>query len=78
MEFINTRNEGAKQELVVGYRLGLYDPDPKGSFVKYVGRLFGRDVHERQIMEHAINRYNRLTGGDSESHLCLGVFPVEG
>lgn len=78
MEFVNTRNEGAKQGLVVGYRLGLYDADPNRGKVRYVGRVFGSSDYDRNVMQLAIEKYGQASLADRELQLCLGAFPFEG
>ncbi len=61
---------------VVGYRLGLFDPDPDIKGVRYVGRTYktkGRDV---ALVAAIIASFNQQTADDSDFRLCLAAYPV--
>lgn len=61
---------------LIGYRLGLYDPDPSVRGISFVGRLFRPTAHDRRIMASVIERFNLLSR-ESMATLCLGTFPVK-
>lgn len=64
------------QTTVLGYRLGLFDPDPERREVTLLGPVFLPS--ERSIIRRAIRIYNKAFELRGDGRRCLGEFPVEG
>lgn len=62
---------------IVGYRMGLYDPDPGDPRIFYIGRMLGTDDYDQAVIQAAMRRFAELTDDDLDFSLCLAAFPVE-
>lgn len=71
-------DENTKQRIILGYRLGLYDPDPSVEGVEFVGRTFMNNSRDRAALGRIIANYNRKVADDGKDYLCLAAFPMEG
>ena len=59
---------------VATIRLGLYDADPDGGQVTFVGEPYKNTRRNRKVLRDAIARYNRMAAARPEVDMCLGVF----
>lgn len=63
---------------VIGYRLGLYDPDPESTRpIQYIGKLYKSMQEERILFSETIAEYNELAEKSKHAFLCLSVFQIE-
>lgn len=65
-----------KSELVLAYRLGLFDPDPDIQEIRWVSKKLKSTPQNVIDMKAAVRQFNQLAARDRESHLCLGIFAV--
>lgn len=72
----SARETIARTSKVIGYRLGLYDPDPGRKTIRWVGSAVKPTRENATDLREAVMEFNRLSGPDSDVHLCAGVFPV--
>jgi hypothetical protein len=56
---------------IIGYRLGLYDPDPEDGEIRFFGPIFRPE--QKAEVQRIIERYTELT----PTAICLGAFSVE-
>jgi hypothetical protein len=58
-------------------RLGLYDPDPDKTHVRYVGRSYKASGRDMALVAAIIASFRKQTASDPSFRLCLGVFPAK-
>jgi hypothetical protein len=78
MESQTNRSGGVKQDLIVGYRLGLFDADPDKPRIRYIGRVYQPNDKDRRIIRRALANFDRMAKRKRGPKMCLGVFAVEG
>ena len=64
-----------KASSIVGFQLGLFDPDPGSSKLIMLPQTFATGPRSRKQLRAIIARFNRRVRR-MDSSLCAGVFPV--
>jgi hypothetical protein len=67
-----TRNAG----FVMGYRLGLYDPDPDSSEVEWITTLKRPTRSNLAELKKTVAEYNKIASTRPDVLLSLGIFAV--
>lgn len=63
---------------VIGYRLGLYDPDPDNDAIEWLTKMEKPTARNLKDMSEAVLEYNGIAYGRGDVILNIGVFAISG
>lgn len=70
------RKAGTENKRIVGYRLGLFDPDPDRNTVVLLADRYSDSTKDRLTMKLAVAKYSKWAATQTNPVLCMAVFPI--
>jgi hypothetical protein len=65
-----------ERKKIVGYRIGVYDPDPASHKVRLFKHVYSTGQYDQLVMEQVLLDVRSWAAAQSQVTLCVAAFPV--